>query len=363
MGGKSGIKLPKVKVSAPKITVGKDLGLKNIGKAASATVKTLGDTGSGLVKTLGKGTEGIVANAADIGENLAQGDFKGIGKEALELVQSGKDIAKGLASSNVGLASGLVGAAGSGIGDKNIVKASENINREANKGINAYGDAALDIGANVATGGTYGLAKTAAQGLSSGGLGGLVSGKGLQEAALGAAGSYAGIDPNMLKMGMSAAQGDLKGAALQGLGSFAGLTPEQMQMANVGASALTGDKKGLVSVLASQFGAGSDVASMLGSAATGNKNDLISSLGSQFGLDPKTTSMLGAVASGDIKGEALKQLAGATGLDPKLLDSVSKGKLDPMQLAGAAGLTSSSFLGGAADKLGLSSLEIGRAHV
>jgi len=356
MGGKSGIKLPKIKVEAPKITVGKDLGAGNIAKAATSVAQTVGKTGGDVVKTLGKGAEGIVANTADIGQSLAKGDFKGIGKEALELVQSGKDIAKGLTSANVGLTSGLVGAAGSSIGDKNIVKASQDINREANKGINTYGDAAIDVGANIATGGTYGLAKTAAQGLSSGGLGGLVSGKGLQEAALGAAGSYAGIDPNMLKMGISAAQGDLKGAALQGLGSFAGLTPEQMKMATTGAAALTGDKKGLVSGLASQFGAGADVASMLGSVAGGNKNDMISALGGQLGLDPKTTSMLGAVASGDIKGEALKQLAGATGLDPKLLDNVSKGKFDPMQLAGAAGFSPSSLLGGAADKLGISAL-------
>jgi hypothetical protein len=342
-----------IKIKAPRITVGKDLGLKNIGKAGSGLLKNAGKVGSTLVKTIGKGTEGLVANTADIGGAIAKGDFKGIGKESLELLQSGKDIAKGLGSAAVTANTGLVGAAGAATGSKDITRAAENIDREGQKGINKYGDAAIDIGANIATAGTYGLAKQAAQGLSSGGLGGLVSGQGLQDMALGAAGSYAGIDPNMLKMGLSAAQGDLKGAALQGLSSYGGVDPNMLKM---GVSALTGDKGGIASGLASQFGAGDSAASMLGAVAGGKKNDMLSALGGQLGLDPKMASMLGAVAGGDLKGAALSQLAGATGLDPKMLSSLSSGKIDPMQLAGAAGFDPKQLLGGAASKLGINAM-------
>ena len=341
-----------VKIKAPKIKVGKDLGLKNIGKGVSALAKTAGKVGSQVVKTTGKGLEGIGKNTFDIAGAIAKGDLKGIGKEGLELLQSGKDIAKGYGSAALTANTGVLGAAGSATGSSAISKAAEDINREGNKGISKYGDAALDIGANIATGGTYGLAKQAASGLSSGGLGGLVSGDALKNAALGVAGSYAGIDPNMLKMGMSAAQGDLKSAALQGLGSFGGMDPNMLKM---GAAALSGDKGGLASGLASQFGAGDSAASMLGAVAGGKKNDMLSALGGQLGLDPKMSSMLGAVASGDLKGAALKQVAGATGLDPKLLSNLSSGKIDPMQLAGAAGFDPKSMLGGAADKLGISS--------
>lgn len=368
MGGKSGISIPKVKIAAPKITVGKDLGMKNIGKAASNVVKatgkagedigrgvgkgataayqTAGKYGSALTKTLGKGAEGLVANAADLGENLAQGDFKGMGSEALQLLQSGKDIAKGLTKAQAGLGTGLLGSVGSSLSDKNITGAAKNIETETGKGVDKYGDAAIDAAANAATVGAYGAGKTALQGLSSGGLGGLVSGKGLQDAALGLAGSYAGVDPNMLKMGMSAASGDLKGAALQGLGSFAGLSPDQMKMATTGAAALTGDKKGLASGLASQFGAGDSVANMVGAAAGGKKNDMINALGGQLGLDPKIASTLGAVASGDLKGAALGKIAESTGLSPDILKQVSTGKFDVGELAKNANLTAS--LGGMA---------------
>jgi LysM repeat protein len=371
-----------LKKAVPKVTVGKDLGTKNIGKVASnvvkatgkagedigrgvgkgatAAYKTAGKYGSALAKTIGKGTEGIIANTADLGENLAQGDFKGMGSEALQLVQSGKDVVKGLAKAQGGLATGALGAVGSSLSDKNITGAAKNIEREQNKGVDKYGDAAIDVGISAipGVGQAYALGKAAAGGLSQGGLKGLTSAQGLTDMALGAAASKFNINPNLLtgaKMGLSASQGDLKGAALQGLGSFAGLTPDQMKMATTGAAALTGDKRGLASGLASQFGAGDSVANMMGAVAGGKKGDIANALGGQLGLDPKMANMLGAVAGGDIKGAALSQLAGATGLDPKLLSNLSSGKIDPMQLAGAAGFDPKSILGGAADKLGISS--------
>ena len=282
-----------VKINTPKITIGKDLGMKNIGKAASSAVSSVGKTTGDALK--------IAESGLKAQGKLLTGDFKGAGKETLQGFTSAGNIA-GEIGGNVG---GLVGDRKTG---------------------DIAGRIAADVGANAITGGGYGLAKTAAQGLSSGGVGGLLSSKGLQEAALGAAGSYAGIDPNLIKTGLAAAGGDIKGAALSGLSSLGGFDPKQLQMASTGVSALTGDKKGLASGLASQFGASDSAANMLGS-----------------------------VAGGDIKGALLGKLAGATGLDQKMLENVSKGKFDPMQLAAAGGLDSSSLLGGAADKLGISS--------
>ena len=361
MGGKSGISLPKIK--APRITIGKDLGMKNIGKVASNVVKatgkagedlgrgvskgattaykTIGDTGSGIVKSVGKGVEGVVANQNDALAAMLKGDFKGMAGESLASLQSVKDMAKGLSKANANLYTGALKSVGDTTGSREISQTAENIKREGDKGVDKYGDAAIDVGANIATGGTYGLAKQAAQGLSTGGLGGMLSGRGLQDMAAGAIGSYAGVDPNMLKMGLSAAQGDLKGAALQGLGSFAGLSPDQMKMATTAASALTGDKKGIASGLASQFGAGDSVANTIGSVAGGSKNDIASALGSQLGLDPKMSSILGAVAGGDLKGAALSKLAGATGIPDDILKQVSTGKFDVGELAKNANLTAS----------------------
>lgn len=287
------IKKPKIKLKAPKITVGKDLGAKNIGKAASSAVSSVGKMTGDAAK--------IAESSLKAQGKLLTGDFKGAGKEALQGFTSASNIA-GEVGGNVG---GLVGDRKTG---------------------DIAGRIAADVGANAISAGGYGLAKTAAQGLASGGIGGLISSKGLQDALVSGAASYAGVDPSLIKAGLSATQGDIKGAALSGLSSLGGFDPKQLQMASTGVSALTGDKKGLASGLASQFGASDSAASMLGSAA-----------------------------GGDIKGALLGKLAGATGLDQKMLENVSKGKFDPMQLAAAGGLDSSSLLGGAADKLGISS--------
>ena len=311
--------------------------VKDTGKAAEKTVssatKGAGKIVSETTKTLGKGTEGLVANTADIAKSLAKGDLKGVGKEALELVQTGKDIGKGLTSASIGGVGSAIGTVGAGLGDKNISQTATNIEREGKKGVNKYGDIAADIGLSAipGVGQAYALTKAGLGAVSKDGLKGLTSVEGLTDLALGAAASKFNIDPNAItgaKMGLSAAQGDLKGAALQGLGSFAGLDPNQMKMANTGVSALTGDKKGLVSSLASQFGAGQDMSSMLGSLAGG----------------------------GDLKSTALQKLGSMSGLDPKMLDSISKGKIDPMQLAGAAGFDPKQLLGGAASSLGLSAI-------
>lgn len=297
MGGKKkkrfGIKLPKIKIKAPKITVGKNSVLNQAVKAAEKGISNIAkETGKGAVQTMSAVKQGAVD----------------IGREGL-----------------VG-AGNVVAETGRGTGVKEIEKAGTNVSRETRKGADPFLGAAFDIGANLASGGGYGAAQTAASAFSKGDLGALTSSKGLQDMAMQAAASKLGIDPNLVKTGLAAAQGDIKGAALSGLSSFGGFDPKQLQMASTGVSALTGDKKGVASGLASQFGASDSAASMLGSAA-----------------------------GGDIKGAILGKLAGATGLNAKMLENVSKGKFDPMQLAAAGGLDSSSLLGGAADKLGISS--------
>lgn len=299
-----------VKKTTPKVTIGKDIGAKNVsknikkigkagksiqkgvGKGAGSLSKSLGKAGSKFAKTLGKGTEGVVANTGDIAKSLAKGDFKGVGKEALELVQSGKDIAKGMGSA--ALTSSLAGATalGEATGDKNIKGLTTNVEREGQKGITNYGDAAFDLGANIASTGTYGAAKSALSGLSEGGIGGVLSGKGLQDAALTAAGSYAGLDPNMVKMGMSATQGDLKGAALSGLG------------------------------------VGEDASKLIRGFTGGNM---------------------------DFKKMALEKLGSMGGVDPKLIESVASGKIDPMKAFQATGIDPKALLGDMGSKFGLNS--------
>lgn len=300
-----------IKIKAPKIKIGKDLGTKNLGKGLSSIAKNAGKVGSQVVKTVGKGAEGIVGNTADIAGAIAKGDFKGIGKEGLELLQSGKDVVKGLGSAGLTAAVSPTAALGAATGSKDLTKTAANIEREGNKGINKYGDAAIDMGLSAVpgVGQAYALAKMGAGGLAKDGLSSLTSMKGLQDMAIQAGASKFGYDPNLVKMGLSAAQGDVKGAALQGLSSYGGFDPK---MLNMGVSALTGDKGGLASGLASQFGAGDSAANMLGS-----------------------------VAGGDLKGAALQQIAGTVGLDPKLISNLSQGKMNPMELVkGLGGLTS-----------------------
>jgi hypothetical protein len=218
----------KLSIKGPKV---KGLSTKNIGKQLSRAIKSGSKIAESGLKSSGK---------------LAIGDFKGAGKSTMGGFSSASDLA--------GQYGGNVGAI---FGQK---KTGDTVGRVGG-----------EIGANVATGGGYGLAKTAAQGLAGDGLRGLLKGDALKDAALGAAGSYAGIDPNMLKAGLAATTGDIKGSVLQGLGSFGGLDPKTMQYASTGLSALTGDKKGLASNLASQFGAGDKLSSSIGSFV-GGKN-------------------------------------------------------------------------------------------
>ena len=251
----------KLSIKGPKV---KGLSTKNIGKQLGQAIKS----GSKIVES------GLKSSG-----KLATGDFKGAGKSAMQGFSSVSDLA-GQAGGNVG----------SIFGQK--------------KTGNMLGRIGGEIGANLATGGGYGLAKTATQSLAGDGLKGLLKGDMLQDAALGSVGSAVGLDPSILKAGLAATKGDIKGAALQGLGSMGGLNPQTMQYASTGVSALTGDKKGFAKGIASQFGASDNIANMLGSAVTGDKKGLASNLASQFGADKNIARMIGSAAGGDKSGLA-----------------------------------------------------------
>ena len=138
MGGKKkkglfgGVKLPKIKV-------GKDLGLKAVGKAVG---------------------------------NVGKAVTKGV-----------KDVAK-TATKAVGDTTSQVGRT---VGSKDIVNAGKNVTREAASGINQYGDLAANIGLSALTGGAYGAVNSLGNMASSGkfDLGGAAS----------AVGSLAGLNP------------------------------------------------------------------------------------------------------------------------------------------------------------------------
>ena len=267
---------------------------------------------------LGKVTKAAEKGISNVAKETGKGTLQTMAAVKKAAVDTGREGLVGTGN--------VVAETGRGTGVKEIEKAGKNVTRETRKGADPILGGLYDIGANFVSAGGVGAAQTAASALSKGDLKALTSSEGLQDIAMQAAASKLGIDPNLVKTGLAATKGDLKGAALSGLSSLGGFDPKQLQMASTGVSALTGDKKGVASGLASQFGASDSAANMLGS-----------------------------VAGGDIKGALLGKLAGATGLDQKMLENVSKGKFDPMQLAAAGGLDSSSLLGGAADKLGISS--------
>jgi LysM repeat protein len=286
------IKKPKIKISAPKAVT----------KAISTVTKP--------VETLAKGA---IKSTGNIASSALKGDIKGVAGGALGAVQSIKDAAKQAATGTLGMGTGALGAVGSLTGAKEISDVAKNINREGSKGVNTYGDAGMDIGANLATSGAYGGIKAGVEALSDKGLKGLLSGKMLTQAALSAADSTGVLAPGQLeaiKSGMSAAQaaskGDIKSLALQGLGSYGGLKPEELAMARTGVAAATGDKAGVASGLASQYGAGEDTAKLVGALAGGKdlKSAALNKLGSMAGFDPKQIQMGLSAVTGDKAGLA-----------------------------------------------------------
>jgi LysM repeat protein len=313
------VKVPKIKVKVPKkVNVGKALGLKSLGKAVSKV-------GSGAI-------------------NL------------------GKDVTKTIAKSK----GDLISQVGRTVGSKDLVNVGKNVTRESSKGIDKYGDLAGNLAlnaaipgysavsslANMAAGGKFDLAQAASA------VGSLVN---LPPAALKALKTVEATQ-KAVEATQALSKGDLKGAALSGLsgglGAKLGLNPN---LASAGISALTGDKKGLVSGLASQFGAGGNVSQMLGglaggdlkgsalqalgsyggfnpeqlkmaqagvSALTGDKSGLASSLVSQFGAGATASDMIGQFAGGRGAREVFSDQAGA------YVKNEANDLLDKMDMAG-----------------------------
>lgn len=328
-------------------SIGKSIGgaLDKVSKATSTFTKPL----STAIKTVGKGTEQIVSSAA-------KGDIKGVAKAGLGVVEGAKDVTKQAASAGLTTALAPTAAIAGATGLKPLEKLTQNIEAEGQRGIETYGDVATEIGANVATGGTYGAAKGLASGLAQGGLGALVSPEMISKYGVDAAAAYAGVDPSMLKAGLAATQGDIKGAALSSLGSLGGLSPEQMKIA----SSLSSGKITEAGALA----AGLDP-NIVKAATSGNLQSVLTSglsagltgatamYGEQAaaaaGIDLETLKKAQEISksalSGDLKTKALQELSGAAGLSPQqtsILQAATSGNLKQeltSQAGQAAGLT------------------------
>ena len=228
--------------------------VKAVQKAAAPVTRAIKDTAN-VSKDLTKG--GLSGGLQTLG-SLAKGDVKGAAGGLLKLGEVGtKGILDSVKASG-NLSTGLLSNVGSAVGSKDITKTAENIKREGDKGVDQYGGMAVDIGANALTGGTYGAAKTALQGLQEGGLKGVVNPKNIKSMVMDYAASQAGVDPDALKAAQAAAKGDLKGAALQAMGSPA-INKQSLDMAK--AALKGGDLKDILkspemkSALASGVGA------------------------------------------------------------------------------------------------------------
>jgi hypothetical protein len=228
--------------------------VKAVQKAAAPVTQAIKDTAN-VSKDLTKG--GLSGGLQTLG-SLAKGDVKGAAGGLLKLGEVGtKGILDSVKASG-NLSTGLLSNVGSAVGSKDITKTAENIKREGGKGVDQYGGMAVDIGANALTGGTYGAAKTALQGLQEGGLKSVVNPKNLKDLAVDFAASKVGVDPDALKAAQAAAKGDLKGAALQAMGSPA-INKQSLDMAK--AALKGGDLKDILkspemkSALASGVGA------------------------------------------------------------------------------------------------------------
>ena len=302
-----GIKIKGPKIKLPKIKIGKDLGLKAVGKAVgnvgSAVTKAVKDTGTGV----SKGTGDIVSQV------------------------------------------------GRTIKDKGTIEAGKNITRESKKGFEQYAPLLTQIAGNALTMGGYGAVNSLANMAQSGKFD-------LGQAAS-AVGSVAGFNPAMMQAiqgGSALAKGDLKGAALASLGSL-GSSGGQNFLSNLtknsgtgsltsaltnpnvlkfASSALSGDKGGIARGLAGYSGLGDSTSNLVGSLVGGDKKGIAQGLAGAAGLSPQLTQALTGAASGDTT-SALLGLAGASGtIDPKRLSAIealSKGKLSAENARNALG--------------------------
>ena len=293
-------------------SVGKALGnvVREVKKAAEPVTQAVKSTAN-VSKDLAKG--GLSGGLKTLG-SLAQGDVKGAAGGLLGLGQTATKGILDSAKTMGGLQTSLLSKVGSAVGSEDIKKAASNINREGNKGIDQYGSMAVDVGANALTGGAYGAAKTALQGLQEGGLKGVVNPKNIKSMVMDYAASQAGIDPNALKSAQAAAKGDLKGAALQSMGSFGPINKQSIDIAK--AALKGGNIKDMLNSPEMRSALASGVGAAAGAAG--------------YKVDPEMLKSGVNLAMGDsAKGEAAKFAAGKAGLNKQQADmaaNVAKGQ-------------------------------------
>jgi LysM repeat protein len=345
--------------------------VKSVSKAASKAVGGAAKTVTGSLKNTLKTTGGIASA-------LSKGDLKGTAGAAMGGISGIKDIIKDSVKNqiDVGTTLGQGAASLSPVGSKALSKGFSDINAEGDRGVSKYGDTAIDMAANYASGGTYGLAQALGGAVAGKGLGGLTDPKLLAQLGTKAAAAYGGVDPTLLSGATGLAQGKgLKGAALQAAGSYGGLSADNAAMLGDvaggdvksalmnragSAAGLTGSQTdigksllGKGDLASSLMKAGGEAAGLtgaqsnVGSALLG-KGNLVSALagagGEKAGLSTANQGLASQIAGGDLKGAALSKLAGQVS-DPTLGGIIKSGSFDVNDIIKNAGKTAA--MGGA----------------
>ena len=124
----------------------------------------------------------------------------------------------------------------------------------------------------------------------------------------------------------------MKNAAIEAGAEMAGLSPDQTDIAKAGVSALSGDKSGMVSKLASTAGIQKDAANLLGSVAGGKdlKDAALQAAGSKLGINQDQLNIAKAGLSalsggGDLRASALEAAGSYAGLDRSKINLAKKG--------------------------------------
>lgn len=282
---------------------------KGVSKAVKSGSKAVSKTVSKAAAPVSKAASTAVKSAGSIAKSAVKGDVKGVAGGAMSAVQGAKDLAKGTVSQAIGANTTALRGLGGLTGLKAISSLSKNVDREANKGVNTYGDAAIDIGANIATTGAYGAAQGLTSGLAQGGLSSLTKSDFLKDQAMSYGAKQFGIDPSILKMGASAAQGDLRGAALKGLSSYSGMDEDNV---NLISGLAGGDVKGALIDRAVASGGEyipEEYADSVSTLASGNlRGALVQGAGSKMGLTEDQRGIMTKM-TGKNPSKALEDLA------------------------------------------------------
>jgi LysM repeat protein len=283
--------------------------VKSVSKAASKSIGGATKAVTGSLKNTLKTTGGLASS-------LSKGDLKGAAGAAMGGVSGIKDVIKNYTKDQLdaGTTLGSGVASLSPVGSNALQKGFSDINAEGDRGVNKYGDSAIDMAANYASGGTYGLAQGLTGAIAGKGIGGLTDPKLLAQLGTQAAASYGGVDPSMLSGASALAQGKgLKGAALQAAGSYGGLS--------------------------------ADNAAMLGDVAGGDvKSALMNRAGAAAGISAENQGLASQIAGGDLKGAALSKLSGQVS-DPTLGGIIKSGSFNVNDIIKNAGRTAA--MGGA----------------